>query len=77
MLIRLSDNYVVDIDKVVSARIVSSTSKRSTYLSIIVGSETGETNIDNVSFATDDEAKSALDKLMEYSDNKDTRNNSE
>ena len=64
MLTRISDNYAVDIDKVLSIQILLSTNS----LNINVQSDTGEIQRDVVSFLTYGEAKAALDALLDTSE---------
>ena len=72
MLVRISDKYVVNINKVLSAHIIVIDKSRP-VLQVSIESETGEITRDAVSFPTYDDAKSALDKITTSSLDKDLR----
>jgi len=69
MLVRISDKYIVNVDRVLSALIIPN--KPRYILQVNFESETGEIKTDAVSFPTYDEAESALEKIMESSSEKD------
>ena len=69
MLVRISDKYIVNADRVLSAQIIPN--KPRYILHVNFESETGEITRDAVSFSTYDEAESALEKILKSSSEKD------
>ncbi len=64
MLKRISPNYVVNLDSLLSAKVSDKPISGGRWImTVMIGSEEGEIKTDNVFFASREDAISALDKL--------------